>query len=192
MHARRGGGNRFDVVDAFRRLENGVDQDRLLDGVPGLELRQELIEIVNIPRSLDLRQHDDVELVADARDDLGHIIEHPRRIETVDARPHARRAEVVVAHHLDEALARVFLLIERHRVLEIAEHDVDLGGDTFYFGADLVVMRRHEMDHALELDGKSAIRLGRARCEGREMLSGRACRGHRRRSYAKFGKDRAQ
>ena len=87
VHARRGGGDRFNVIDAFGRFENGMDQDRLLDGVPGLELRQKLIEIVDIPWSLDLREHDDVELVADARDDLGHVIEHPRRIETVDACP---------------------------------------------------------------------------------------------------------
>ena len=94
-------------------------------------------------------------------------------------------AEIVVAHHLDEAFAGVLLLIERHRVLEIAEDDVDLGGEILDLGADLFVMRRHEMDHALELDGKRAVGLGGADGEGREMFGGRARRGHRQLSYSK-------
>ena len=70
MHARGGGGDRLDVVDALGRLENGVDQDRLLDRVLGLELGQELVEVVDVPRPLDLGQHDHVELVAGGRNDL--------------------------------------------------------------------------------------------------------------------------
>ena len=38
-------------------------------------------------------------------------------------------AEVVVARHGDEARARGFLLVGGDRVLEVAEHDVDLAGD---------------------------------------------------------------
>ena len=95
VHARRGGRDRLDIVDAFGRLQDGVDQDRLLHRVPRLELRQQLVEIVDVPRAFDLRQHDDVELVADRADDLADVVEHPRRIERVDARPQAGRAEIV-------------------------------------------------------------------------------------------------
>ena len=37
----------------------------LLDRVPRLELREQLVEIMDVPGALDLGQHDDVELVAD-------------------------------------------------------------------------------------------------------------------------------
>ena len=77
MHARRGRGDGVDVLDAFGRLQNGVDQDRLRHAVPRLELRQQLVEIVDVPGALDLGQHDDVELVADRADDLDHVVEHP-------------------------------------------------------------------------------------------------------------------
>ena len=94
VHARGGGGDRLHVVDALRRLEDGVDQDRLFDLVARFELRQQLVEIVDVPGPLDLGQHDDVELVADGADDLDHVVERPGRIERVDARPQPGRAEV--------------------------------------------------------------------------------------------------
>ena len=58
--------------------------------------------------------------------------------------------------------ARGLLRVGRDGVLEIAEHDVDLAGDVRDLGADLFVVRRHEMDHALEPHGQRAIGLGRA------------------------------
>ena len=87
MHARGGGGDRLDIVDALRGLQDGVDQDRFLQLVARLELRQQLIEVVDVPRPVDLGQHDHVELAADRRDDLGDVVERPGRIEGVDARP---------------------------------------------------------------------------------------------------------
>ena len=65
MHARRGQRDLLDVLDAFGGFENGVDQDRLGDAVPGFELGEQLVEIMNVPGALDLGQHDHVELVAD-------------------------------------------------------------------------------------------------------------------------------
>ena len=90
------------------------------------ELRQQLVEIMDVPWAFDLRQHDDVELVADRADDLDDVVEHPGRIERVDARPQAGRAEVVRLRHGDEARARRLLGVGRDGVFEIAEHDVDL------------------------------------------------------------------
>ena len=69
VHARGGRGDRLDVVYALRGFQDGVDQDRLLDRMLGLQLGQELIEIVDVPRALDFGQHDDVELVANRSDD---------------------------------------------------------------------------------------------------------------------------
>ena len=143
-------------------LQNGVDQDRPLDGVAGFELGQKLVEIVDVPGAFDLGQHDDVELVADRGDDLGDVVERPGRVERVDARPQAGRAEIGRLGHGDEALARRLLGVGRDRVLQIAEHHVDLPGELRHLGGDLLDMRRHEMDHALELDRQLAQRRRRA------------------------------
>ncbi len=180
VHARRRGGNGLDVLHALGRLQDGVDQDRLLDGVLGLELRQQLIQIVDVPRALDLGQHDDVELVAGFAHDLDDVVEHPRAVEAVDARPQAGLAEVRLACHLDEAAARRFLVGGGDGVLEIAEHDVDLPCDILDLRADLLVVRRHEMDHALEPHWQRAKWLRRPDREGREVLRRRAYCAHRR------------
>ena len=52
--------------------------------------------------------------------------------------------------------------LDRDRVLEIAEHHVDLAGELADLGAHLLVMRRHEMDHALEPRGQLGERARRA------------------------------
>ena len=175
MHARRGGGDRLDIVDALRGLEDGVDQDRPLDRVARFELGQQLIEIVDVPGALDLGQHDDVELVADRGDDLGDVVEHPRRVERVDPRPQPGGAEVDRLGHGDEAFAGGLLGVGRDGVLEIAEHHVDLPDQLRHLGGDLLVVRRHEMNHALELDRKLAQRL---RCADGERLEERAGKLH--------------
>ena len=53
----------------------------------GFELGEQLIEIMDVPRALDLRQHHDIELVADGGDNFTDVVEHPRRIERIDAGP---------------------------------------------------------------------------------------------------------
>ena len=177
MHARRSGGDRLDVVDAFRRLEDRVDEDRLLQPVARLQQRQILVDEGDVPGALDLRQHDDVELVADLADEPRHVVEEPRRVERIDARPQAGRAEVGRARHGDEALARRRLRFDRDRVLEVAEHDVDLRGQLADLGAQLVDVRRHEMDHALDARGRFAQRPRRA---DRQRLVELARNSHRR------------
>ena len=164
MHARGGAGNRLHIVDALRRLQDGVDQNRLFDLVPRFELRQQLVEIVDVPGTVDFRQHDDVELAADRAHDLGHIVERPRRIERIDAGPQPGRAEFDRLGHFDEARARGLLGLDRNGVLQIAEHDVDLFGELGHLGAQLFQMRRHEMDHALEPHRQVAH--GRRRADG--------------------------
>ena len=180
MHAWRGRRNRLNVVDAFGRLENGVDEDRLLYGVLGFELSQELVEVVDVPWALHLRQHDHVELVTGGGDDFANISQHPRAVEAVDARPQAGRSEVVVARHGNETGPRRLFLIGGNGVLEVAEHDVDLAGDVLDFRANLFVVRGHEMNHALEPHRQHAIRLGSADGERGIKLLRRAAGGHRK------------
>ena len=103
------------------------------------ELRQQLVEIVDVPGSVDLGQHDDVELVADSADDLDHVVERPGRIECVDARPQSGRPEIDLLRHLDEAFARGLLGLDRNGVFQIAEHHVDLPHKLRHLGAHLFV-----------------------------------------------------
>ena len=150
MHARRCGRDRLDVVDALGGFNESMDQDRLSDAVFGFELGEKLIEVMNVPWSFDLRQHDDVELGSNRGDDLGHIVERPRRVECVDPRPQPGGAEVAGARHGDKAGARHLLGVDGNGVFEVAEDDVDLRNEVRHFGADLLHVRRNEMDHPLQ------------------------------------------
>ena len=167
VHARGGDRDCLDIVDALRRLQNGVDHDRLCDLVPRFELGEQLVEVMDVPGPVDLGQHDDVELVADRRDDLGDVVERPGRIERIDARPQSGRPEIDRLAHGDEARARRLLGLDGDGVLEVAEHHVDLAGELGHLGAHLLVVRRHEMDHALEPHRQVAHR--RRRADGQRL-----------------------
>ena len=176
MHARRGGGDGVDVLDALGGLEDGMHEDRLLDPVPGLELRQQLVDVVDVPRPLDLRQHDDVELVSDLGDDLDEVVERPGAVQRIDARPQPGGAERVRLRERDEAAPRRDLGVGRDRVLEVAEEHVDLRDQLRDLGAELVVVRRHEMDHPLEPHRQLAI--GRRRAGGERLEEAARKLGH--------------
>ena len=81
------------------------------------------------------------------------------------------RAVIHALRHLDEALARGFLGLDRNGVLEIAQHHVHLARQFRHLGAQFVEVRRHEMDHALEADRQVAHGRGRADGEGGEKLA---------------------
>ena len=116
MHARAGPRYLRDVVDAFGRLEQSMDHYRFLDAVLCLKLREQLIEIVDVPGPLDLRHHHHVELVADLAHEFHDVIENPRAVQRVDARPKPSAAEIVVARHFDEATPRRLFILRRDRV----------------------------------------------------------------------------
>ncbi len=113
---------------------SAVEHDRALDAGLRLELGEQAVHVVDVPRTLDLRDHDHGELVADLGDDLRDVVEHPRRLERVDAHPQGGVAEVDVAADGDEALAGGLLALDRHGVLEVAEQDVDLPRDVGRLG----------------------------------------------------------
>ena len=92
--------------------------------------------------ALDLRDHDHVELVADLGDERRQVVEHPGRLERVDARPQLRVAEVDLPADPDQALARGLLAVDRDGVLEVAEQDVGLRRDVGQLGHHLLVARR--------------------------------------------------
>ena len=148
-------------------------QDRLRQRVAGFELSQQLVEVVDVPRSLDLWQHDDVELPADSADNLHHVVQHPGRVQRIDARPQSGRAEVGRFRHLDETAAGRFLGLDRHGVFEIAEDHVDLLRQISGSGPHLLNVRRNEMDHPLDPHRRFAQGRGGADGERFEELAGK-------------------
>ena len=158
MHAWGGGSDCLDIIDALRGLQDGMDQDRPFQLVPGFKLRQQLVEVIDVPRSIDFGQHDHVELIADRRDDLGDVVERPRRVERVDAGPQSGRTEFGRPRHSDESVTRRLLGIDRNSVFEVAQHDVNLPNQLRHFRPHLFDVRRNEMNHALEPHGQFAER----------------------------------
>jgi hypothetical protein len=61
MHPGRCGRDLGNIVDALGGLQDGMDQDGLGDRVSRFQLGEELVEVVDVPRSLYLRQHDHIE-----------------------------------------------------------------------------------------------------------------------------------
>src|SRR3954467_10270721 len=50
-------------------------------------LGEEAVDVVDVPRALDLRDHDDLEALADLGHERRDVVEGPRRFERVDPRP---------------------------------------------------------------------------------------------------------
>ena len=154
LHAGRSGGDRLDIVDALGGLQNRMHQNGALETVARFEQRQILVDEMDVPVAFDLGDHHHVELVADLAHEPGHIVDEPGRIERVDARPKSSRAEVDRLRHRDQAVSGRLLRVDRNRILEIAEDDVDLADKLGRFRAHLFIVRRYEMNHALEPRGK--------------------------------------
>jgi hypothetical protein len=178
MHARARCRNLLDVGHPFCGFQDGVEENGLAEAVARFELRQELVEVMDVPGPLHLGQHDDVEPVADRGYDLDHVVESPRRVQAVDARPKPSLAEDIVAGEPDEPAPCRFLLVRRNGVLEVAEDDIDLPNELWELRPDLVVVRRYEVDHALETHRKLPIRLRGADGEWGEELDRGAGGGH--------------
>src|SRR5687768_9868044 len=149
-----------------------MDQDRPFELRLRLELREKAVHVVDVPWSLDLRDHDHVELVPDLGDDLGQVVEHPRRLERVDARPELRLAKLHLAADLDQAIARRHLPVHGDRVLEVAEQDVDGRRDVGDLRDHLLVREVEEVDHPRGLEGDLADRLRRLDRKRLEEISG--------------------
>src|SRR5215207_7721078 len=94
LHARACGGDLLEVGHALSRLEDRVDEDRAAEPGLRLQLRQQAIHVVDVPRALDLRHHHYVEPVADGSHQLHQVVEHPGALERVDARPELRLPEL--------------------------------------------------------------------------------------------------
>ena len=77
LHARAGAADLLHVGDAGGRLQDRVHQERPLQLRLGLQLRQQAVDVVDVPGSLDLRDHDDFESVPDRGHHLGEVVQDP-------------------------------------------------------------------------------------------------------------------
>ncbi len=148
-----------------------MHEDRLADAGLGLELREQAVDVVDVPGALDLRDHDHVELVADLGDERRQVVEHPGALERVDPGPQLRVAEVDLVGDLDQALAGGDLVVDRDRVLEVAQQDVGLLGHVGDLGRHLLVRGVEEVDHPRGREGHLGDGLGGADRERLEELA---------------------
>ena len=144
-----------------------MDENRPLHLVARFELRQQAVDVVDVPRPLDLGDHHDLEPIADLADQLRQVVEAPRAVEAVDAGPQRRVAEIDLAADLDQPVARVELLVGRNRVFEIAEQDVGLLGHLGQLRRHLRIAGIEEVNAARRLDGDL---VHRRRCADRQRL----------------------
>src|SRR5215510_11091601 len=126
---------------------------------------------MDIPWPIHFGQHDHVDFVADCAYDLNDIVEGPRRIERVDARPQPGRAAISRPGHFDEAFARSGFCVDRDGVFQVAEYDVHLLHKLAHLCAYSFIVRRYEMDHALQTDRHLAQGSRRANGKRRKELA---------------------
>src|SRR5205823_5555829 len=111
------------------------------------------IDVMDVPGSLHLRNHDHLELVADLGDEMHEVVQDPWTVEAVDTRPEGGVAEVRLLCDPDEAIARCHFPVGRDRVLEVAEQNVARPRHVRHLRGHLLVARVEEVDHPRGLDG---------------------------------------
>ena len=89
-----------------------------------LELGDQHVDGVDVGGGADLGDHDQVEPLAGLLDHVDHVAVHVVGVEAVDPHGQGLVAPVDLVERLDDVLARLHLLVGRHRVLEIEEHHV--------------------------------------------------------------------
>ena len=75
--------------------------------------------------TLDLWDHDDVELVANLGDRRNDVVETPRGIERVHTSPKLGLSELNGLTDVHQTSARCFFVRSRNAIFKIAEQDVD-------------------------------------------------------------------
>ena len=126
---------------------------------------------------LDLRDHDHVEGVADLGHRLGDVVEEPGRVERVEPGPELGGAEVDALADRDQAGPGLLLVGGRDAVLQVAQDDVDPGGDVGHLGHHLVDRRWEEVDHPAGSDRDLPNRFGGTDGQRSEEVLGAAHEG---------------
>ena len=118
--------------------------------------------------------------LADLGDGGDQVVEAPRRVERVDARPQLRVGVVPGLADLDQPGAGVLLLRRRHGVFEVGQQHVDGRRDVRHLADHLRVVGRQEVDHPRRPERDVPHRLrGTDRQRAEEVLRGT----HARQAY---------
>ena len=140
-HARRRGRDLVGLQARLGRLDEHLELDAPdLEAHVLLDLRQQAIGEAHVVRPVALGQHHDVDVRARRLDDLDDVLVEELGADVVRAERANLALEVERVERLDERLARLDLLRDRARVLEIEDHLVGLGAGGL--GHHLQRMRR--------------------------------------------------
>ena len=152
-----------------------MEQNRRAAPLARLQHRQKLIHIMDVPRPLDLRNHDGGQGFAAAGHEGGDILQMPGGRGAVYTHPKLRasRGEDLVARHGDRPLAGGVFSVGRNGVFEVGADNVDLCRCSQGPFPRPLKMWGHEMDHAFQPLRRLAPRGRRPRVEGCEKGSGR-------------------
>src|SRR5262249_42215864 len=104
LQARAGRADLLDVGHTLGGLEDRVHEDGTIDAVLALELRQQTVDVVDVPGALDLRDHHDLEAVADGSHQGGDVVQAPRAVEAVHPRPERGAPEIDLAPDPDQTV----------------------------------------------------------------------------------------
>ena len=129
LQARAAGGDFLDMGDAGGGFDDDLKADALLPALGGLDGGDQRIDGIDIVGIADLGDHDLVQPLAGLFQQVHHVAIPIGRVEAVD--PHRQRlvAPVDVADRLNDVLARLRLVIGRHRILEVqVDHIGSRGG----------------------------------------------------------------
>ena len=97
-----------------------MELNRLFEAGSSFELGQQLIREMDIPCALNFWQHNNVDLVTYFCHDTSDVVEEPRAIKTIDARPQLSVTKIIIAGDVDKAFARRFLVFDRDGILKVA------------------------------------------------------------------------
>ncbi|MPM79270.1 hypothetical protein SDC9_126303 [bioreactor metagenome] len=148
LHPRRGPGDRLGVEQATGVLDLGLDPDPAdRQPVGPLHLGQQQVEGADVVGALDLWQHQRVDPVAGAADDLDHVVVRPLGGPVVDPDGDGRGRPVAV-QVLDHPAAGLGLGRGGHRVLQVEEDRVD--PDPEGLGEEAVAGTGHREDGAAD------------------------------------------
>ena len=130
-----------------------------------LELREQPIDVVDVPGAFDLRDHDHVELVADLADDGRQVVEEPGAVEAVHPRPELGRPKSVSRAIFTSPSRAATLFSTSIASSRFASRMSHLLGDLRHLRRHARIARVEEVDHPRGAEGNLAQRLGRADAE---------------------------
>ena len=120
----RRAGNFRDILHSKRGFDDMFETDALLITLGILDLGHQHIDGIDIRRSADFRDHDQIQPFSGLFDHVHHVAIHVVRVQPVDPHRHGFLAPVDLVQRLDDVLAGLRLVVRGDRVLEVEEDHI--------------------------------------------------------------------